>query len=253
MPFSESVKLEAKKRSAFRCCICQRPFVEIHHILPQEEGGPDTLENAAPLCASCHDLYGGNPDKRKTIKQMRDYWWGLMSKRELNLTFEQELDEIAVVKEIVEPEGRLKSQAVALYHLVFQHENFEVSANHLVEIVKYAQKNFPNQKRILFIDIEGHRNETGGFDHDMFELQREFLISFLAPYLSEFYSPLVSAKNTKPQRNDVFDSFEVVGKINEQSVGDLMDKYEDFDLWVADKSQWLKFRKQSEASATLRE
>lgn len=78
MSFTEKVKLEAKRKSAFRCVICREPFVEIHHIIPQEEGGPDTLDNAAPLCSSCHDLYGGNPYKRKQIKQMKDYWFELV-------------------------------------------------------------------------------------------------------------------------------------------------------------------------------
>ena len=43
MPFSEKVKLEAKQRSNFQCCICSSPFVEVHHIIPQEDGGDDTL------------------------------------------------------------------------------------------------------------------------------------------------------------------------------------------------------------------
>jgi hypothetical protein len=133
---------------------------------------------------------------------------------------------------------------VALYHVVFEHENFEASAQHIFEIVKYAQKNFPNQKRILFLDIEGHRNAAGGFDPDMFELQQEFLIGFLVPYLSEFYCPLIGAKNPKPQRNDISDSFVVVNVMSKETIGELMDKNDNFDLWVADKDQWLKFRKQ---------
>lgn len=28
--------------------------IEIHHIKPKAEGGPDTLENAIPLCFNCH-------------------------------------------------------------------------------------------------------------------------------------------------------------------------------------------------------
>ena len=75
MPFSESVKQEAKKRSNFKCCVCQRTFVEIHHILPQAEGGSDELNNAAPLCGGCHQVYGGNPDLRKQLREMRDHWW----------------------------------------------------------------------------------------------------------------------------------------------------------------------------------
>ena len=75
MAFSEKIKLEAKKNSNFQCCVCLVPFVEVHHIIPQEEGGLDILENAAPLCGGCHQKYGGNPELRKQLQQMRDHWW----------------------------------------------------------------------------------------------------------------------------------------------------------------------------------
>lgn len=75
MAFSESLKLEVKKRSAFRCCRCNAIGVEIHHIVPQKDGGPDTIENAAPLCPRCHEDFGDNPSKRKAITEMRDWWY----------------------------------------------------------------------------------------------------------------------------------------------------------------------------------
>lgn len=75
MPFPESVKLDAKRRANFRCVVCQQPWVEVHHIEPEAEGGPDTIENAAPLCAGCHHQYGGNPELRKQLREMRDHWW----------------------------------------------------------------------------------------------------------------------------------------------------------------------------------
>lgn len=81
MAFSEKVKLQAKRKSHFQCCICKEPFVEVHHINPQKDGGSDDLENAAPLCASCHDRYGGNPEKKKQIREMRDLWWEICETR----------------------------------------------------------------------------------------------------------------------------------------------------------------------------
>lgn len=75
MPFSEPTKLEAKRKSHFRCVICREPLVEVHHIIPQKDGGSDELENAAPLCGGCHDRYGNNKEKRKQIREMRDFWW----------------------------------------------------------------------------------------------------------------------------------------------------------------------------------
>ena len=97
MPFSEATKLEAKRKAHFACVICHQPFVEVHHILPQEHGGNDDIDNAAPLCGSCHDLFGGNPEKRKQIRQMRDFWYELCENRYQNspsLQLNQGIDDI---------------------------------------------------------------------------------------------------------------------------------------------------------------
>lgn len=81
MPFSEKIKIEVKKRSTFQCCRCHYIGIEAHHILPEAEGGHDTIDNAAPLCPSCHSLLGANPEKRKEIKQMRDWWYEVVSEK----------------------------------------------------------------------------------------------------------------------------------------------------------------------------
>lgn len=202
MPFSEKVKLEAKKKSNFRCCICNKVFVEVHHIIPESEGGSNTIDNAAPLCSSCHDLFGGNPEKRKQIRQMRDQWWELMNQRHLNLLAENDLDSLTIIEENPDNINQLKDKGIAIYHFVFEYEDFEKSAQILFDLVRKAQENSPNQRRKLYLDIEGHRNEIGEFDNDMFELQRHFILGFLMPYLSEAYLPLVAVRNTKLQKND---------------------------------------------------
>lgn len=81
MSFGDTVKLSVKRRSHFTCCLCKTLGVEIHHIVPQEEGGPDTEDNAAPLCPSCHETYGANPQKRKFIREARDFWYELCAAR----------------------------------------------------------------------------------------------------------------------------------------------------------------------------
>lgn len=75
MAFSEKLKLEVRRMTAFRCCRCQSIGVEVHHIIPQADGGPGTIANAAPLCAKCHADFGANPAKRKEIIEMRDWWY----------------------------------------------------------------------------------------------------------------------------------------------------------------------------------
>lgn len=76
MSFSESVKIEVKRKAHYKCCICElsKPL-EVHHIVPENQDGQDIVENAAPLCADCHDIYGGNPEngyEKKEISGMRN-------------------------------------------------------------------------------------------------------------------------------------------------------------------------------------
>lgn len=75
MAFSDSLKLIVKRKAHFKCCLCQSLNIEIHHIIPQEEQGEDTEDNAAPLCPSCHEIFGSNPSKRKMIREARDFWY----------------------------------------------------------------------------------------------------------------------------------------------------------------------------------
>lgn len=81
MPFNEEVKLSIRRRAHFMCCMCKAIGVEIHHIVPQAEGGLDTEDNGAPLCPSCHETYGANPIKRKFIREMRDHWYEICDTR----------------------------------------------------------------------------------------------------------------------------------------------------------------------------
>ncbi len=74
MPFSEKIKFEVKRKSHQTCCICRQIGIEIHHIIPQSEGGSDLEDNAAPLCPSCHEIYGANPTKRKFTKESKTIW-----------------------------------------------------------------------------------------------------------------------------------------------------------------------------------
>jgi hypothetical protein len=80
MGFSEEQKTAIKKRAHFQCCLCHALGVEVHHITPAADGGLDTEDNAAPLCPSCHDIYGANPAKRKFIRETRDFWYELCAR-----------------------------------------------------------------------------------------------------------------------------------------------------------------------------
>lgn len=81
MSFPEALKVSIRKRAHLCCCVCHSFGVDIHHIVPQSEGGLHTEENAAPLCPSCHETYGANPQKRKVIREARDLWYELCATR----------------------------------------------------------------------------------------------------------------------------------------------------------------------------
>jgi len=81
MAFSEATKLAVKRKAHLSCCLCKALGVEVHHIVPQAQQGDDTEDNAAPLCPSCHETYGANPEKRKFIREARDLWYEICAKR----------------------------------------------------------------------------------------------------------------------------------------------------------------------------
>ncbi|MGG1519039.1 hypothetical protein ABE504_26750 [Paenibacillus oryzisoli] len=59
------------------------------------------------------------------------------------------------------------------------------------------------------MDIEGHKNKDGGFDHDMFELQKDFILGLLMQFISEVSMPVGRFKNEN-QKNDVPDGLNIV-------------------------------------------
>ena len=63
-------------------------------------------------------------------------------------------------------------------------ENFEKAATDIFNLLKSAQNKSPNVARILYVDIDGHKNDQGGYDNDMFELQKDFGLGFLAKYFT---------------------------------------------------------------------
>lgn len=240
MPFSKKIKLEAKRRSAFRCCICHRLFVEVHHIIPQVEGGADTLNNAATLCAECHDLFGGNPEKRAQIREMRDAWWCTMEERARNLTHDDDISDCTVIERDETPHGKLSSRTVAIYHRIFATETFEDAATVTWELLQHAQKLRPGAPRILFLDIDGHLNANGGFDEDMYEFQRHFILGAVRRYLKGAHMPLISFRVPTAQRNDLPTEVRILP--NTIALADAIAGFNDGveSLYVGDADRWVR-------------
>jgi len=77
-------------------------------------------------------------------------------------------------------------------------------------MLQSAQMQFPDKKRYLYIDVEGHRNSVGGYDSDMFELQTDFVLGFLMKFFTRIHMPLIDCKNSSHQMNDIPDTFKII-------------------------------------------
>lgn len=95
MPFSSSVRKEALIASARHCCLCHRykgVKVEVHHIVPESEGGSNDTENAIVLCFDCHaDAGHYNPNHPRgtkmspeELREARDWWQTMVRGNKIN-------------------------------------------------------------------------------------------------------------------------------------------------------------------------
>ncbi|MBB5476777.1 hypothetical protein HNR20_001282 [Micromonospora parathelypteridis] len=100
-------------------------------------------------------------------------------------------------------------KGIAIYYDMRVEDNFERCAQRLVETVAFAARTEPRRKRYLYLDVQGHKNDAGGYDRDAYEIMKEFLVGFLMPYLAEAHTPLGAFRNPKGQREDVPEVLEI--------------------------------------------
>jgi hypothetical protein len=85
MPFTPKVKEDALIACGRCCCLCHKFCglkIEVHHIRPEAEQGPNTLDNAIALCFDCHaDMRSidhnhpkGNKYSESELRRHRDAW-----------------------------------------------------------------------------------------------------------------------------------------------------------------------------------
>lgn len=86
MGMSEKIKTEIIFKSNNRCCICQTPFIQIHHIDSNREN--NEFDNLIPLCPNCHSQ--AHSKNKLTlelspirIKEIRDKWYLYCENRKL--------------------------------------------------------------------------------------------------------------------------------------------------------------------------
>ncbi len=171
---------------------------------------------------------------------MRDHWWELAEKWQHQIINATDLN-ITPINDTPENINQVRNQGVAIYHNIFSYEGFGESARILIDLIKESQKDRPNHKRFLYLDIQGHRDDTGAFDSDMFELQRNFILGFLMPYLTEAHLPLISVKNKYPQKNDF--PHEVAIFSSEKEAIKFMKKFKgenSIKMFSADKNDYLE-------------
>lgn len=86
MGFSKKVKDEVLVKSARHCCVCHKRTglnIEVHHIIPLEQGGKNTIENAIALCFDCHadagHYFAGHPKGTRVspeeLRMARERWF----------------------------------------------------------------------------------------------------------------------------------------------------------------------------------
>jgi len=66
-PFPEADALALLVRCHRRCCVCHKfcgVKIELDHIQPRGQGGPDTIDNAIAVCFECHaEIHLYNPKR----------------------------------------------------------------------------------------------------------------------------------------------------------------------------------------------
>jgi hypothetical protein len=102
------------------------------------------------------------------------------------------------------------ADAIAIVHRVHVDEDFSRSAQILLVLLNKAQLQHPGRKRCLYLEIDGHRDSKGDFDHDMLELQSKFMADFLIRFLTRAETPLAVFQNPKPQINDIPERLDLI-------------------------------------------
>lgn len=94
-PTLEELKIEVIHKSNNRCCICQTPFIQIHHIDMNHNN--NIFDNLAPLCPNCHNQAHTRSNMSinltpERIKALRDKWYSYCEHRRQAMQFKYETD-----------------------------------------------------------------------------------------------------------------------------------------------------------------
>src|SRR5258706_8287563 len=57
MAFDQKIRTKVLLWCDRHCCLCKKGCgmnIEVHHLVPEADGGGDDIDNAMPLCFDCH-------------------------------------------------------------------------------------------------------------------------------------------------------------------------------------------------------
>lgn len=103
MAFTNKIKEQILVASARHCCVCRKSTgfnIEVHHIIPQEQGGKDTFDNAIALCFNCHSdaghYFAGHPKGAKLspseLRKHKKSWMDLVIKNKTEMPAEMQIE-----------------------------------------------------------------------------------------------------------------------------------------------------------------
>lgn len=135
----EEIEERVKQKANNKCVFCHKKSEQCY-ALEEEKGIIE--DNIIPLCYACAQQYLGNPDIVKQMKQMRDYWYEQVQKavKQTGST------DILLTNENLKTH-RLRENAVAIYHVVYENEGLEESAKTIYELLYSAQEKQENSNR----------------------------------------------------------------------------------------------------------
>lgn len=81
------------------------------------------MDNVAPLCKDCHDAYGGNPSKRKEMRQRRNFWFEHCEKQSVIL---EKLEKTVQIFEDTTASGYIKLNRIESIVMELSDQNRQI-------------------------------------------------------------------------------------------------------------------------------
>ncbi len=163
MPFPKKIKEEVLVASARYCCVCRRYKglkVQIHHIISEKEGGPDTFDNAILLCLDCHTDSGHyNPEhpmgtkfSPEELRKQRDSWYEIVKNNGISVYEEEEL---VHCRYYIAREPRIIKKITRGHISRFPVKNILIHDNEILKFQKRIMGGFLDEHTIFYDADEG--------------------------------------------------------------------------------------------------